>query len=569
MSFQQKRRTQTEEYWHSEFEVHREDVEHLYEWLVEEGEPRPLDALVLKVMERRIQREELALAKGGKGAVYQPQDKFEVGQKLVFPAFDYAAGQVLAVRQGDNPRYGMFSVIQVLLEKETSPREFAAELIPDHVLKKSVAQFEEIEGVLPAKQVYELYGQVVHPRVEQALQENEDFVQFDGQWFLKGLLPEVTQFHLNLAEALIDERHSPLTVAQMLDEVGVPAAAKAQSRAYALGLAMSKDPRFAKTGTGEEATWFLGSLIPAGVRDTPRRLEVSFRARGGEWLSRELLDFVSEVGDQADELPSTPVVPPGSVNSVTFFLSYPHRREGTVPMTARGLSMVDRQPGERFMITFIDKRTGERMSGWVMQTGGYAWGLGDWYRQHALPIGSLIELSRGEDGQSLRVGFEEGKRRSEWVREARIVGGRLTFNMQRKAYACRYDKHQLLEEGNVEDLDKLWQNPGGPSSALFDHLVELFPELAKLSGQGLVNAKTLYSAVNLTRRSGAVPIFAELTKHACFDPVGDGNWVYDETLRKVLYTSPEEMSRRPGSQRQDLIVDRVYAYGAPSEDKNP
>jgi len=569
VSFQQKRRTQTEEYWRDEFEMHREDTEHLYEWLVEEGEPRPLDALVLKVMERRIQREELALAKGGKGAVYQPQDKFEVGQKLVFPAFDYSAGQVLAVRQGDNPRYGTFSVIKVLLEKETSAREFAAELVPDHVLKKSVAQVEEIEGVLPARQVCELYGESAGAQVEQALKENDDFVQFDGQWYLKGLLPEVTEFHLNLAEAMIDERRSPLTVGQMLDEVGLPATAKAQSRAYALGLAMSKDPRFAKTGTGEGATWFLANLIPAGVRDTPRRLEVSFRARGGEWLSRELLDLVSEVGDQADELPNTPPVSAGAVNSVTFFLSYPHRREGTVPMTARALSMVEKQPGERFMVTFVDKRTGERMSGWVMQAGGYAWGLGDWYQQHGLPVGSLIELSRGEDGQSLRVGFDEGKRRSEWVREARVVGGRLTFSMQRKAYACRYDKHLLLEEGSAEELDQLWQNPGGPSSALFDCLVDLIPELAKLSGQGLVNAKTLYSAVNLTRRSGAVPIFAELTRHACFDPVGDGNWVYDESLRKVLYTSPEEMSRRPSSHRQDLIVDRVFAYGMPSEDKKP
>ena len=568
MSFQQKRRTQTEEYWHTEFEVHREDTEHLYEWLVEEGEPRPLDALVLKVMERRIQREELALAKGGKGAVYQPQDQFEIGQKLVFPAFDYAAGQVLSVRQGDNARYGPFSVIQVLLENETSPREFAAELIPDHVLKKSVAQYEEVEGVLPAKQIFDLYGSSLLTKVEQALREADDFVEFDGLWFLKGLLPEVTQFHLNLAEALIDERHSPLTVAQMLDEVGLPATAKPVSRAYALSLAMSKDSRFAKTGTGDAATWFLGSLIPAGVRDTPRRLEVSFRARGGELLSRELLDFCAEIGDQADELSSAPPVPAGSVNGVTFFLSYPHRREGTVPMTARALSMIERQPGDRFMITLVDKRTGDRMSGWVMPAGGYAWGLEDWYQRHALPIGSQVELSRGEDGQTLRVGFDEGKRRSEWVREARVIGGRLTFNMQRKAYACRYDKHQLLEEGPVEELDKLWQNPGGSSSALFDYLVDLFPELAKLSGQGLVNAKTLYSAVNLTRRSGAVPIFAELTKHACFDPVGDGNWVYDESLRKVLYTSPEEMSKRPSSHRQDLIVDRVYAYGAPSEDKN-
>ncbi len=568
MSFQQKRRTQTAEYWLDEFAVHREDTERLYEWLVEEGEPRSLDDLAVRLMERRIQREELALAKGGKGAVYQPQETFEVGQRLVFPVYDYTGGEVLSVRSGENPRYGPFSVIQVQLEGETSPREFAAELIPDHVLKRSVAQLEEIEGVLPAKQLYELYGEGVGRRLRDTLQETEDFIEFDDHWFLRGLLPEVTPFHLNLAEALIDERRTPLTVTQMLDEVGLTASVKAPTWSYAMGYAMSQDPRFAKTGSGDEATWYLTSLIPAGVRDTPRRLEVAHRARGGEWLSRELLDFVSEIGDQADELQTAAAVPPGAVTSVSFFLNYPHRREGTVPMTVRALSMIERQPGERFMIAFVDKRSGERMPGWVMPAEGYAWGLADWYKQHALPIGSLIELSRSEDPQVLQVGFDEGKRRSEWVREARVVGERLTFSMQRKAYTCRYDKHQLLEEGAGEDLERLWQNPGGTASTLFDHLVGLFPELAKLSGQGLVNAKTLYSAVNLTRRSGAVPIFAELTRHASFDPVGDGNWIYDESLRKVVYSTPEEMSRRPSSHRQDLIVDRVFAYGAPAEDKN-
>ena len=65
MAFQQKRRTQTPEYWVDEFAVHKEDVEYLYEWLVEENEPRTLDQLGAKLVERRCQREELALAKGG------------------------------------------------------------------------------------------------------------------------------------------------------------------------------------------------------------------------------------------------------------------------------------------------------------------------------------------------------------------------------------------------------------------------------------------------------------------------------------------------------------------------
>jgi hypothetical protein len=96
-------------------------------------------------------------------------------------------------------------------------------------------------------------------------------------------------------------------------------------------------------------------------------------------------------------------------------------------------------------------------------------------------------------------------------------------------------------------------------------LTEIFPELAKLSGLGLVHAKTLYSAVNLTRRCGAVPIFAELTRRACFDPVGDGNWIYDEVLRDGTYKAPEDMSRRPNSRRHDLIVDRVYQYAVNDE----
>jgi hypothetical protein len=332
---------------------------------------------------------------------------------------------------------------------------------------------------------------------------------------------------------------------------------------------MSQDARFAKTGAGEEATWYLTNLIPEGVREKPRRLTPAYRARGGEWVSRELLDFVAEIGDQADQLEMSQVVAPGSVPGTQFFLNYPHRREGTIPVTAKTLSLIAPPPALRLMVTFIDNRTGDKMPGWVMPAEGYGWGLADWYRRHALPIGSLIELSRGDDEQTFTIGCNEGKRRSEWVREARVIGGRLTFSMQRKAYTCRYDKHQLLEEGATEELDRLWQDPTGSPPALFDCLTELFPELAKLSGQGLVNAKSLYSAVNLTRRSGAVPIFAELTRHACFDPVGDGNWVYDESLRKVTYSTPEEMSRRPSSRRQDLIVDRVYAYGANSEDKNP
>ena len=567
MALQQKRRTQTAEYWLDEFAVHKEDLEYLYECFVEESEPRTIDELSLKVMERRHHREEEALArKSDKGLIYQPQDSYELGQRLVFPAFDYAIGQVLAIREGNNPRYGYFSVIQVQLENEVTPREFVADFAPDHALKRSAALLEDSSGeLLSPAQLYERYGQSVRERLQDALLLSEDFVHFGKLWFLRGLMPLVTPFNLNIAEAMIDERGQPLTVSQLLKEVELPAESKLSARAYALSYALSQDPRFVETSVSGEPTWYLSGLVPMSVRRKPARLVPMYRARGGEWLNRELRDFVMELGDEADELEKMPVAVPDSTDTVEIFLTYPHRREGTLPLSKRVQGLLLQKPSERFMVTFLDQRNREKISGWMIPVEGYAWGLGEWYRHRGVPIGGVVQLHCGDDPLTFLIGYEEGKRKSEWIREAKPFNGRLTFSIQRKAYTCRYDKHLLIDEGPVDELDRLWTDASTETKSLFEYLIELFPELAKLSGQGLVHAKTLYSAVNLTRRCGAVPVFAELTRRACFDPVGDGNWVYDESLRNVTYNTPEEMSRRPSSRRQDLIVDRVYQYAADNE----
>jgi hypothetical protein len=560
-----KRRTQTAEYWLKEFAIHEEDVEYLYEWLVEESEPRIIDELSLKVIERRCDREEEAILKqGDRGVIYQPQDEYEVGQRIVLPAFEYVAAEVLAVREGNNPRYGPFHVIQVQLENESTPREFAAGLMVDHVLKGSAALLEDSGDRLSPEQLYELHGPNVRERLHDALLQSEDFVHFGGRWYLRGLIPEVTPFHLNIAEALIDERAQPLTISQLLEEVGLPPESKVSVQTYALSHALSQDPRFTEVSVSDKSAWYLSNLIPAGVRQKPARLVPAYRAHGGEWLNRELRDFVVELGDEADELKEMPETIPGSTDSVQIFLNYPHRREGTLPLTARALGLLLEKPDERFMVTFLDQRNKEEIPGWMVPAQGYAWGLGDWYQRHGVPIGAVLELRRGGDPFTFLISCEKGRRRGEWIREARASNGRLTFSMQRKAYTCRYDKHLLMDEGPVDALDSLWVTAEDAQS-LFEYLTEIFLELAKLSGQGLVHAKTLYSAMNLTRRCGATPIFAELTRRACFDPVGDGNWVYDESLRDVTYKTPEDMSRRPSSRRHDLIVDRVYPYAVNDE----
>ncbi len=565
MAVRPTRRTQTAEYWLEEFAANGEDLEHLYEWLVEESEPRTIEQLSFRIMKHRCDREEEALLKqGDRGVIYQPQDEYEVGQRIVFPTFDYAAAEVLAVRDGNNPRYGPFRVIKVQLENESASREFAAGLQSDHALQGSAALLEDTD-LLTVDQLYALYGQNVREQVDNALSQSDDFVHFAGSWYLRGLIPQVTPFHLNIAEAMIYERGQPLTLSELLEEVEFPPETKASAQEYALSHGLNHDPRFAELGTGSKSAWYLSALIPDGVRGTPSRLAPAYRAKGGEWLNRELNEFVAELGDEADELDGKLGAVSGSTDSVEILLTYPHRREGTLPLTSRALGMLLEKPADRFMVTFLDPLNREKISGWMVPSQRYAWGLAEWYQRHDLPVGALLELRPGDDPFTFLVSYERGRRRSEWIREATASRGHLNFSMQRRAYGCRYDKNVLIAETSVDALDDLWTTVEG-AEALFEHLVMIFPELAKLSGQGLVHAKTLYSAVNMTLRCGAVPIFAELTRRACFDPVGDGNWVYDGLLGRATYKTPQDMSERTSSNRHDLIVDRVYQYAASDED---
>jgi hypothetical protein len=57
---------------------------------------------------------------------------------------------------------------------------------------------------------------------------------------------------------------------------------------------------------------------------------------------------------------------------------------------------------------------------------------------------------------------------------------------------------------------------------LADLVHQVFADLAGLSQQGTVHAKTLYSTVNLLRRCPPGPIFRVLTTDARFQSAGDG-----------------------------------------------
>ncbi len=571
MTADHKRHTQTAEYW-TDLIVDEDDLTFLYERLLEVGKPQTIDDLARALVEQRIQQEEERLSqRAGQGQVYQPHETYEVGQRLVFPAFDYAVGEVVSIRDGNNPRYGSFRVVGVRMEDGVE-REFASELTQEHALSRRGVPVEEGEEVLTAEQLYGLYGEEVKTSLRESLEQNPDFIRFEDQWFLRGQVPTLGPYHLNIAEAMIFEQRTPLTISELLrgfEDIELPESLDPATRAYALTYALSEDPRFIKFGMGEEPTWYLRDLVPEAVQARPARLIPLHRATGGEWLSRELHDFVLEIGDEADEIEATRILQPASANRFEWVLIYPHLREGTFPLPYRARGILPDRAEDRYTVTIIDADSKEEMAGWMLPGEGYGWGLGEWYEKREVPVGGILVLRPGDAPNTFVVQCGDRKRRSDWTREAKVVDGRVTFSMQRRAFTCKYDKYLVLAEGNRAEMDEVWMNTRAGKS-LFVLLTELFPELAKLSGQGLVHAKTLYSAVNLTRRSGAVPIFAELTRHACFDPIGDGNWVYNEALRDVVYETPEDMSKRPRSPRQNLVVsEMIYRYGMRNEVWSP
>ncbi len=567
MAVRRKAQTQTEAYWRRDFRLRPEDLEAVYDYMLEDGQPCSLDELACRVMERHARREAEA-RRPAEAQLYRPAERYSEGQQLIFPNLDYATGTVAAVRPGQNPRYGEFEVITVAFDGGKGTRDFASGFRLPHPLNElnqEVAEGEE--GELSPQELCARYGEPVREALRRALPENPEFVPYDNQWFLRGLLPEVHVGHLNLAEAVIDVAGHPLSSAEILQQVELGGESKPQARVFALNLALGQDGRFDNVGTVTNPRWYLFNLEPPAVASKPERLQPDFVAKGGELVHRESLELAQEIGDELDELKAQVAAPAASLETgkAAFVLNYPHRQSGTFPLTRDVLALFPSDEYARIPVHFEDGRTAERWMGWVLPQEGYGWGLGEWYRRDDVPAGATVELLLTRDPYSFVVRCDLRSRRAEWVRVPKVENDRLTFEISKRAYTCRYDRNLLIgEPGDVARLDRLREHYRAQSVSLFQAILIVYPELAKLGSQGFVQAKALYAALNVPWRLGVIPMVAELARHACFDPVGDGNWAFDDSLVDVTYETPEEMEMRPRSRRTDVIHDRIVLYGSPA-----
>lgn len=519
------RPSQTSAYWTTEFELTEDDQEFLAAYLEQRDRPATDNDLARALIEHRCQREEQRIQHElARGKLYQPKNDYATGDTLVFPIFDFATGTVISKRAGRNPEHGEFEVLEVQFDAAPKARYFAASLQTPHKLNQDAedgALFRDVEG---PEVLFKRYGPEVRVELADALQDlaADEFVNLGPYWLLNRQLAGVHVGHLNIAEALIEVQNQPLPTAQILPDLDLPKEIPAAIQAFSFDVAMSQDARFADVGV-DNREWYLRRLLPEEAIAPPRRLQHHADGYDRSVIGVPLLELEWELDDEWTE-GGAASLSGAQLPSVSFALIYPHRRSGTLPLSNRTRGFFPVREGKRSLITFIDGRWGKRFPGWIIPEGRYVCGLSEWYEEHKLPVGAFITLERTEDPAEVVVDFRPHRMKREWVRMVRVEKDQLVFQLQKQAIAADYDEEMVVAEADSAAVDELRRALQQQDPALEELLDELAPQLMGLSTQGTVHAKTLYSAINMVRRTAPGPIFAALSSSPLYQHLGGGTF---------------------------------------------
>ncbi len=519
-----KAQMQTPEYWEKQFQLNDSDIEQLYNHFLETEKPQTIKQLAAVLVAHRVAEEIRKLERAVKGRhMYQPQESYEVGDKLVFPVLDFAQATVVSLRSGFNPQEGDFQVMAVDIAGKT--REFVTAYDKPHELR-----FDEEQNLidlldLDTDRLYETYGDVVAEELYQSLTDHADFIELGSLWFVKSLMAEVNVGHLHLSEAVLEiSEGGPLGVDEILPNLDLDPNIDLSVQSFSLNHALSADSRFDDVGGREKVAWYLRRLEPKEVQETPARLVYRPVDYDRASLSPQLLSLEQELDDEWSQID-----PIDSASPAILSLTFPHRWAGTLPLNSRLHPMFETGRSPRQRVMFIDEETEENIVAWIVPEGRYIFGLSGWYEEHEVPVGGFIHVSPTSQSGVFTLGYERRKPKREWVRLATVVDNRINFELKRRSIGCGYDDLMIVGTDVVAAIDALWRRAGANQRSIVSLLIELFRTLSELTPQNTVHAKTLYSALNMLQRTPPGPIFAELVNNAAFQTVGDHYWEFDES----------------------------------------
>ena len=505
------------EYW-SSIQVTPQDVENLQTVLFERETPLSARDLCAEFIEARIKMERAAAEKKQKslGKTFLPREKYQVGDELIFPAFEWKQGTVKALRAGVNPDVKQFDVLTVEMEDDRSERMFAANL-ESHFLNEAPIPTPESNEMSPDS-IISKHGDLIERKLEAAFAKDEGLVKIAGRWFPRALLVDISQGQLNLAEAVLDmSGGEPLPTEALLKDIEMPAGVNPRLAEFSVNYALQSDERFDEVGPAGQILWCLRRLEPDQVRAIPLPLRYTEIEHDRQNLNPAMLNLEAQLDDEL-----TPVEENDTrenVSSVTIPLIYPHLRAGTLPISARAKKLFPTAyETERVRFTLVDGKTKQRIPAWVVLSHGYVFGLREWYKAHQLIPGSLVQVRRGEQPGEVIVEVKSQRSSKDWVRTV-LVGkdGGFVFATLKQPISAEFNERMVIHVPDFKSLDPVWER----KQSFEDLVLLVMRELTKSNPQGHVHAQELYAGVNLVRRVPPGPLFALLATDPAFTHVGD------------------------------------------------
>lgn len=520
----------SEPYW-AEFELNETDLNFIDNLLLERGVPLTSREMAEALVRSRIGREREAVEQIKLSAAqpYLPAQSYLPGQQLLFPRLANRVGTVTRVRAGSNPDLPAFEVIQVDLDGVL--KEFAAGLA-DHPLNSLESSTAESNGELGPDLILQWNGARIAQEVEAGLQKRPEVVRIAGKWFHRGLLAEINEGHLNLAEAVLDvAAGGPLPTKDLVEHMETPPGLDPLLTEFSVDYALQEDERFDEVGPAGKVLWFLKRLEPPEVLQTPPRLVDQAETYDRALLGPDLLALERELDDELSV-----DGPPGvsAASEVNLVLPFPHWSVGSLPLSARLQPMFPtayEAPRIRFIL--VDGHSGTKFPGWVVRNERYVFGLAEWFQRYDVPAGGLIRVRPGlADGEVL-VEAVDPRRRNDWIRIVSVAeDGRIGLRMLKHPVGTAYDDRRIVGVLDRRALEAAWQGSSQRLLSLERLVPQMFRELSKLNPQATVHAEALYSAVNVIKRVPPGPILAELVSRPYFEPVGDHYWRLNENTWK-------------------------------------
>ncbi len=443
-----------EDYWEN-FKLQDEDIEFLYNYLLETETPLTSQELIEALGKERIRRRKIEIEQQrmSGGDLYQPKLSFKVEQNLIFPALNWKHGKVAGVRPGLNPEIGDFQVIQVEFP-DSPPGEFAAGLA-DHKLN-APPTFSDDLNHLDLATVLRMYSDDLLDALEEDLVTNPDFVRIAGRWFPRALLIDINLGHLNIAEAVLDMAGGgPLPTQAILDQVEISSDVNPKLLEFSMDLALQEDVRFDEIGPAGDTLWYLQRLEPAEVINPPVFLRCHEVEGDRTLLTDQMLELEQSLDDELSPFKAkTP-----RLDEVEVRLIFPHWRSGTLPLSARTRHLFPTAyEAPRVLFTLVDGETHEKFPGWVVREKRFVYGLERWYESHGVIPGSIINVKRGKYPGEVIVFVDNHRPSREWVRTL-LVGsdGGTVFAMLKQIIAAPFDDRMAVAIPDKKALDPIWQ----------------------------------------------------------------------------------------------------------------